>query len=275
LSLPERAAYQWHKLANGGQRIPPDPWRTWVFLGGRGAGKTRAGAEWLAAQAARRPRVALVGPTLHDVRTVMIEGPSGLRSLPNRAPPRYSSSLRRLDFENGAVAFAFSAEDPDSLRGPQFAAAWADEFCAWPRGDAVLANLRLGLRMGDDPRLMISTTPRPIPALRRLLAEPTTVRSDAPTASTPPTLSRLPGRPRPLYGGTRLAAQELEGRIVDAQGALWRMEDIVHAPAPARLDRVVVAVDPPASQHGPPAASSSSAGRRASPTCSPTSASAA
>ncbi len=119
--------------ANDAQ-LPPeaDDWRTWLFLGGRGAGKTRAGAQWLGARALAGQRLALVGPTLHDVREVMVEGPSGLiatAAADNR--PTYEVSRRRLRYPSGAVAFAFSAEDPDSLRGPQFHHAWADEFCAW------------------------------------------------------------------------------------------------------------------------------------------------
>lgn len=145
------------------QTPPSGDWRTWLFLGGRGAGKTLAGAEWLADQAQRLGpggRLALIGPTLHDVREVMIEGVSGLRSLPRwtrRTRPVYQPSRRRLYFENGCVAYAFSAEDPDSLRGPQFSAAWADELCAWPahgaRGAAeTLAMLRMGLRLPLSPR---------------------------------------------------------------------------------------------------------------------------
>lgn len=140
------------------QRPPEGDWSTWLFLGGRGAGKTLAGASWLADQAealGAGGRLALVGPTLHDVREVMIEGPSGLRSLPRwtRATrPVYEPSRRRLVFANGCIAHAFSAEDPDSLRGPQFSGAWADEFCAWPAVGArgageTLALLRMGLRL--------------------------------------------------------------------------------------------------------------------------------
>ncbi len=250
-----QAHFAWTRdLSHAGQRPPADPWRTWVFLGGRGAGKTRAGAEWLDRVARKVGRVALVGPTLHDVREVMIGGPSGLCSLPSREPPRYAPSRRRLEWDNGAHAYAFSAEDPDSLRGPQFAAAWADEFCAWPRGESVLANLRLGLRLGTDPRLVVTTTPKPIPAFRKLLAEASTVSSHAPTAENAANLApEFLGALETLYGGTRLAAQELEGRLVDAEGTLWRAADLVAARVsgpPPRFERVVVAVDPPATQHG-------------------------
>jgi phage terminase large subunit-like protein len=114
------------------QLAPAGNWRTWVFFGGRGAGKTRAGAEWVSrlARSGRAARIALIAPTFHDVREVMIEGNSGLRAL-RRERPVYEASRRRLSWANGAQAFAFSAEDPESLRGPQFDAAWADELCFW------------------------------------------------------------------------------------------------------------------------------------------------
>ncbi len=232
----------------------PD-WRTWVLLGGRGAGKTFAGAWWINHLAeVKNRRFALVGPTLHDVREVMVEGPSGLKALPERSKrPRWEAGRRRLVWPNGSEAHAFSAEDPDSLRGPQFHHAWADEFCAWRRPEAVLSNLRLGLRLGDDPRLMVTTTPRPIPALRRLLAETGVVIDRAGTQANARHLS--PGflkHLRTLYAGTRLEAQELEGLVVEAEGALFRAEDLARARGnrPATLERIVVAVDPPASAGG-------------------------
>ncbi|WP_369831656.1 terminase large subunit domain-containing protein, partial [Caulobacter sp. HMWF009] len=200
---------------------------------------------------ARRPRtLALVGPTFHDVREVMIEGPSGLQALsPLDDRPRWEATRKRLVWPSGAVAYAVSAEDPDSLRGPQFHAAWADEFCAWPKPAETLAMLRFGLRLGEDPRLVVTTTPRPIRALKTLIAEPGVAVTRAGTAANadnlaPAFLSTLQG----LYGGTRLAAQELEGLIVETDGGLFRAEDLARARGapPAALDRVVVAVDPPA-----------------------------
>ena len=144
------------RLARPAQRPPRGPWRTWLFVGGRGAGKTRAGAEWTRFAALRGDcrRIALVGPTLSDVREVMIEGPSGLRVIePQDAfRPHYSVSRRRLEWPNGAVALVFSAEDPESLRGPQFDAAWCDEIGVWPRGETVWNNLQFGLRLGEAPR---------------------------------------------------------------------------------------------------------------------------
>ena len=247
----------WEAQAHDAQLPPPAAlgWRTWLMLGGRGAGKTRAGAQWLTSLAHPRARLALVGPSLHDVREVMVEGPSGLRACaPAGWRPRYEPSRRRFLWGNGAVAYAFSAEDPESLRGPQFTAAWADEFCAWRDGGATLALLRMGLRLGDAPRLAVTTTPRPVAALRSLMAEPGCAVSRAATSTNADNLA--PGfleALHALYGGTRLAAQELEGLVTEAdEAALWRAADLArcHGAAPAGFEAVVVAVDPPAGSTG-------------------------
>ena len=234
---------------------PPVDWRTWVLLGGRGSGKTYAGAWWLNRMALCETRVlALVGPALHDVREVMIEGTSGLRNLgPADQRPVWEASRRRLKWKNGSVAYAYSAEDPDALRGPQFHAAWADEFCAWRTPERTLNTLRFALRLGEAPQLVVTTTPRPMPALRRLLAEPGLEVSRAGTAVNAGNLA--PGfldHLKALYAGTRLEAQELDGRIIETDGALFRAEDLARARGsrPVTLDRVVVAVDPPATAHG-------------------------
>jgi phage terminase large subunit-like protein len=149
------------------QRPPKGDWRTWLFIGGRGAGKTRAGAEWVrfAALHGQCERIALIGPTLGDVREVMIEGPSGLRSIEplDAFRPEFNVSRRRLEWPNGALAFAFSAEDPDSLRGPQFDAAWSDEIAVWPDGETVWSNLQFGLRLGEVA-LVIGGTRRTLSA---------------------------------------------------------------------------------------------------------------
>ncbi len=247
IAVPNRAEHQ---------RPPEEDWRTWVMLGGRGAGKTFAGAFWLHEEAKKGSRTfALVGPALHDVREVMVEGPSGLKVMAGRGDrPRWEAGRKRLVWpSSGAVAYAFSAEDPDSLRGPQFHAAWADEFCAWREPERVLSNLRFGLRLGEDPRLVLTTTPRPIPALRRLLAESGMETTRGGTAANADNLS--PGflkHLRALYGGTRLEAQEIEGLMVETEGALFRAEDLSRARGarPAEMDKVVVAIDPPITAHG-------------------------
>ncbi|HEX8232795.1 MAG TPA: terminase family protein [Caulobacteraceae bacterium] len=246
---------RWTGVANKGQHEPKGPWRTWVFLGGRGAGKTRAGAQAMLLRALPGWRLALVGPTFHDVREVMIDGPAGIRAIaPERLRPRWEASRRRLVWDNGAEAFAFSAEDPESLRGPQFHAAWADEFCAWAKPSEALAMLRFGLRLGADPRLVVTTTPKPTAGLRALLGEPGTARTDARTADNVGNLApSFVADLRAIYGGTRLEAQELEGMVLDApEGALFRAEDLLKCRGvrPERLEKVVVAVDPPVSTEG-------------------------
>lgn len=222
-------------------------------MGGRGAGKTRAGAEWVAGQVrAGKRRIALVAPTLGDAREVMIEGPSGLARIGMRAErPRFEVSRRRLVWPCGALGYVFSAEDPDSLRGPQFDCAWADEFAAWARPQAALDNLQLGLRLGDNPQLAITTTPRPIPALKRLLKSPGLAISRAATFSN--TANLAPGffeAVQAAYGGSRLGRQELDGELIeDPPGALWTRAQIEGAivSSAGAFDRIVVAVDPPAS----------------------------
>src|SRR5215217_8040549 len=266
LSAEERRVLgaDWKLRAHAGQRPPEDGgWRTWLVLGGRGAGKTRAGAEWIADQAREDApaggRIALVGQSLHDVREVMIEGPSGIRGLPRYdlgGRPWWEASRRRLVWPTGAVAMTFSAEDPESLRGPQFGAAWADEWCAWRKPDATLALLRMGLRLGSAPRLALTTTPKPTTALRRLMKEAGVTRSDLPTRINAEHLAPafLEGL-EALYGGTRLAAQELEGKVVEGDGALFTHAMMAAARAtsvawPRTFERVVVAVDPPCSADG-------------------------
>lgn len=229
------------------------------MVGGRGAGKTRTGAEWVRALALGDPaftaapvgRIALIGETAADVRAVMIEGPSGLLAL-DGPRPHWSPSRRRLDWPNGAVALAFSAEEPDSLRGPQFGAAWSDELAKWRYADDAWDMIQFGLRLGRAPRGLVTTTPRPIPLLRRILADPATRVSRSRTADNaanlaPSFLDAVVGR----YAGTRLGRQELDGELIeDRADALWtraRIEETRVRGAPEDLRRIVVAVDPPAS----------------------------
>ena len=234
------------------QLPPTGDWLIWLFLGGRGAGKTRAGAEWVRAQVkAGVRRIALVGPTFNDVREVMIDGPSGLARIGIESErPRYEVSRKRLVWPNGAEGFAFSAEDPDGLRGPQFEIGWGDEFAAWAEPQKTLDTLRMGLRLGDQPRLMLSTTPRPIPALKALMKADGVVATHQPTSQNAANLA--PGflaAMQAAYGGSALGRQEIEGVLIDdPAGALWRRTDIEAAiiAKPPELDRIIVAVDPPA-----------------------------
>lgn len=247
---------QWPPLATADGK----PWTLWLFLGGRGAGKTRAGAEWVKSLALGCPlqnrapasRIALVGETLADVRDVMIEGVSGILAVHGHEErPLYEPSRRRLVWGNGAVAQMFSSEDPESLRGPQFSAAWCDELAKWRNGEETFNMLQFGLRLGAQPRQMVTTTPRANALLKRLMQDETTVITRAATRANadnlaPNFLDAICRR----FEGTLLARQELEGELIEEiAGALWTpalLEVCRVREAPA-LVRLVVAVDPPAS----------------------------
>ncbi len=249
---------------------PPGDWRAWLFMGGRGAGKTRAGAEWVSARAryGHSGRIALIGPTFHDVREVMIEGASGLRSLADERPV-YEASRKRLVWANGAQAYCFSAEDPESLRGPQFDAAWADELCFWAHPEETLATLEHGLRLGLKPRLMVTTTPRPIAALKRLLAARDTVVTRAATWDNrrnvaPDFIAALNER----WSGTVRHRQELMGELIeDMEGALWTRGRIGGAAIAACRRRSIASsspsIRPPALAPTPTRAASSPRARGA------------
>ncbi|MEC3862213.1 terminase family protein [Mesobacterium sp. TK19101] len=244
-------------------QVPPEgAWRTWVILGGRGAGKTRAGAEWVRSQVeGARPmdkgrcrRVALVGETQDQVREVMVFGESGILacSPPDRRPD-WVATRRCLVWPNGAEAFCYSAHDPEALRGPQFDAAWVDELAKWKKAEATWDMLQFGLRLGDDPRVCVTTTPRAEPVLRRLLESPSTVVTRAPTEANRAHLANgFLEEVRARYRGTRLGRQELDGELLEAvEGALWSHDGLDAARVrdlPA-FDRVLVAVDPPVTGH--------------------------
>ncbi|ADM09667.1 Phage DNA Packaging Protein [Parvularcula bermudensis HTCC2503] len=247
----KRALHEWKFYARQDQWNPPGDWTTWLVLGGRGAGKTRTGAEWIAAQiAAGRRRIALVGETYEDAREVMIDGPSGLCAIGTAdSRPHYESSRHRLLWPCGAEAHIFSADDPDGLRGHQFEAAWSDELAKWRQPEAAWANLQLGLRLGDRPRQIVTTTPRPFPLLRLLMNDDRTVVTHAATTANRAALAEtfLTEVTR-TYQGTRLGRQELEGEVLDdREGALWSwsMIEASRLAGAPRCDRVVVAVDPP------------------------------
>lgn len=253
---PDSARLSWPLTARETQLPPAGDWRTWLFIGGRGAGKTRAGAEWVrfAALHGGCGRIALVAPTLNDARAVMIEGISGVRAIarPGERPPAYEVSRRRLVWPNGAEAHVFSAEDPDSLRGPQFEAAWCDELAAWSRGLDVWDMLQMTLRLGPNPRCVATTTPRPVPLIRRLVADHSVAMTRSRTDDncdhlSPAFLAHI----RKTYEGTQLGYQELDGQLLDADGgALWTREMIDNnrvSDPPDAFSDVIVAVDPPAS----------------------------
>lgn len=239
-------------------QIPPEgDWRTWVVMGGRGAGKTRAGAEWVRAQVeGGRPlepgkarRVALVGETFDQVRDVMVFGDSGLLacSPPDRRP-KWKASERKLVWPNGAEAQAFSAHDAEGLRGPQFDAAWVDELAKWKKAQNAWDMLQFALRLGEKPQVCVTTTPRNVGVLKTLLAAPSTVVTHAPTEANRANLAKgFLEEVRTRYAGTRLGRQELDGVLLaDAEGALWQSDQLESGRAETvpDLDRIVVALDP-------------------------------
>ena len=244
-------------------QLPPDgDWRTWVIMGGRGAGKTRAGAEWVRAQVegarpldeGRCKRLALVGETIDQVREVMIFGESGIMacSPPDRRP-EWQATRKRLIWPNGAIAQAFSAHDPEGLRGPQFDGAWVDELAKWKKARETWDMLQFGLRLGEDPRVCVTTTPRNVGVLKDILAASSTVVTSAPTEANAAYLAEgFLEEVRARYAGTRLGRQELDGVLVDAaEDALWTpaMLEAGRVEAAPDLDRIVVAVDPPVTGH--------------------------
>jgi phage terminase large subunit-like protein len=257
--------YNWPLWARAAQLAPSGDWRVWLVMAGRGFGKTRAGAEWVRS-IAQDPdaRIALVAASLVEARSVMVEGESGVLAVhPPADAPRFEPSLRRLSWPNGAQAMLYSAGEADMLRGPQHSHAWCDELAKWDDGNGqarrTWENLLLGLRVGASPRIMVTTTPRAVPLVRKLLGE-----ADRPDAgvtvtrgSTGDNRAHLPAAFLDAvdreFSGTTLGRQELNGEMIeDLPGALWTrglLEACREIAVPPML-RVVVAVDPPASAEG-------------------------
>jgi phage terminase large subunit-like protein len=231
-------------------------------LGGRGAGKTRAGAEWVKALALgifepvirTCSRIAIVAPTFDEARLVMVEGQSGVLSVHyDDERPKYEPSKRTLTWKNGSIAQIFSAEEPDSLRGPQFDAAWCDELAKWKHADEAWMNVQMALRLGDVPQAVITTTPRSTKLIRELMSDAATVVTRSKTLDNssqlaPSFLKDVMAR----YGNTTLGRQELDGELMqDDPHALWRREtiDLHRRKSAPDMKRIVVAVDPPATSH--------------------------
>lgn len=273
--------------AHRGQRPPEGDWRTWVIMGGRGFGKTRAGAEWVLGEmrasgegdtaggrhgskshvvgrghsragragAAKSPlRIALVGATIDEARAVMVEGPSGLLTLARSGEvERWSASERRLVFRDGAEAHLYSGAFPAKLRGPEHDIAWCDELGKWRRAGESWDMLQLGLRRGGLPRAVVTTTPSSEPALTRVLAAAGTVTTGGATHANRHLPRAFVEAVEAAYGGTRLGAQEIEGVLaVDREGSLWPAGLIERCrwSGGDAWRRVVVGVDPPASAAG-------------------------
>jgi phage terminase large subunit-like protein len=245
--------YRWaiHTLNRPEQRLPAEDWRTWLYLAGRGAGKTRAGAEavrhW--AESGAVHRIHLIAPTAADIRDTMIDGPSGiLACCPPDNRPIYTPSTRRLTWPNGCMALLFSAEEPERLRGPQCEKLWADEAAAWRRPETWDMAM-FGLRMGRNPQAIVTTTPKPIKLIKELLANPTTITTRGTTYDNRENLaSQFLEQIITKYEGTRLGRQELLAEILDDNpNALWKrawIEAARVAAAPVQLTSIVVGVDP-------------------------------
>lgn len=237
---PDNLLWDWSVWGRPEQQAPEGDWNIWAYIAGRGAGKTRTAAEWVREEAkyttTGQRRFALVARTAADVRDVIVEGESGIINVtPPSERPLYEPSKRRLTWPNGNTATCFTADEPDSLRGPQFTHAWGDEIAAWRQtpdaaGMTAFDNLRVGTRLGANPKIMVTTTPKRVPLLYQLIAEAEktgkVVITKGSTLDNSGNLSQayidaIVG----VYEGTRLAAQELYGEMLsDVEGALWTQE---------------------------------------------------
>lgn len=233
--------------ARPNQLAPEGDWSTWLIKAGRGFGKTRSGAEWTREQwKAGAGRIAIVAETAADARDVLVEGKSGiLATSPKHERPLYEPSKRRLTWPNGAVATLYNGTEPDQLRGPEHDTAWVDELAKYAYPEDTWDNLQFGMRLGLHPRVCVTTTPRPIPIIRKIMADPGTVVTHG---STFDNAANLPARfietIRKKYDGTRLGRQELYAEVLDdVPGALWSRDDIKPGTTEDMV-RIVVAVDP-------------------------------
>ena len=255
-----RFADEWPAWVHEGQEEPRgDAWRVWVMLAGRGFGKTRAGAEWVSAFAREHPgaAIALVAATVDEARRVMIEGRSGLFAVARREEREkmaWEPSLRRLTFASGAEAFVYSGANPEGLRGPEHHIAWCDELAKWAKPAESWANLQLGLRCGARPRTLVTTTPRPLPALKAIIGEAGVARTGGATGANPHLPPAFVAAMVRQHKGTRLGWHEMDGELIEyMEGALWTrawIEGWRDGELLPRMGRIVVGVDPPAGSEG-------------------------
>lgn len=249
----------WPLWARLKQRPPLCDWRTWLVLGGRGAGKTRTGAEWLKGVAMADPhypgssggRIALVGTSYDDMRDVMVEGESGLLAIHKKSErPQWVASRKELIWSNGTIGKLFSSINPEGLRGSQFGAVWCDEICKWQNLQQTWDMLQFCLRLGKNPRQVVTTTPKPLTLLKKLIKDPTTITVRSTTSENASNLADgFLDYVEGIYSGTRLGRQELEGEIIENnEYALWSREQIEASrlDKPVQINRIVIAVDPPA-----------------------------
>ena len=249
----EQILCDWNLWARPDQEPPPGDWVVWLILAGRGAGKTRTGAEAVRRWSWAFPLVNLIGPTADDVRDVMVLGESGVLACCRADErPRYLASAGRLEWPNGAVSQLFSAEEPDRLRGHQHMKLWLDELAAWRRPDA-FDQAMLGLRLGEKPQMIVTTTPRPTRIVKALVADKDTIVTRGSTFDNRGHLARaFLRRIAKRYEGRVIGRQELFAEIVEeTPGALWtraliERQRIAPEAAPREFAEVVIAVDPPA-----------------------------
>jgi phage terminase large subunit-like protein len=241
----------WAERAHPGQLEPEGRHAIWLILAGRGFGKTRAGAEWVAAEVRKgeKLRIALVGATVEEARSVMVEGDSGLLAVAGDIIEKWYPSRGEVLFANGSVAKLFSGASPERLRGFQHHLAWCDELAKWKRGVDTWDNLQFGLRLGEEPRTLVTTTPAASEALEQILADEETVVTRGTTFDNPHLPARFLDRMRKTYDGTHKGRVELYGEMPPPAGALWSPEMIAAArtdqPLPA-FDKLAIGVDPPA-----------------------------
>ncbi len=252
-SEAEKAAlfYRWESWARTEQLEPPAPWRRWLIMAGRSWGKTRCGAEWIRKVKEKHGRIALVGQTAGDVREVMIEGPSGIMAVaPPWDRPKYEPSKRRVTWPNGAIANTFSGDEPDQLRGPNLEVAWCDELAKFKYAQAAWDNLMFALRVGSWPRVVITTTPRPMKLLRNIMQQEGTVLTRGTTYDNRDNLAPDFFSELAAYEGTRIGRQELYAEFLeDMPGALWTIDllDALRVRSQAELPemkRIVIGIDP-------------------------------
>lgn len=254
LSDEEKAQlkWEWKFWARPNQLPPEGDWNTWLVMAGRGFGKTRMGAEWVRGLAHKYPgcRIALVAETAADARDVMIKGDSGLLNCdPTLSEDSWSPTNRCLTWPNGSKAYTYNGTTPDQLRGPQHHFAWVDELAKFEYMQDAWDQTQFGLRLGEHPQVLVTTTPRPLPLIKKLVNDPDTVVTNGSTLDNAANLAKNTVKQLyERYGGTRLGRQELEGEILgDIPGALWNRENIDSnrlKEAPEDLERVFVAVDP-------------------------------
>lgn len=248
--------YDWQQQARPEQLAPAGDWQTWLILAGRGFGKTRTGAEtirqWVASGQCKR--IALISETISDVRSVMVEGISGILNIsPDDERPKFYPSQNKLVWPNGAEAYLFSADRYDSLRGPQFDGAWIDEFAKFRYPQETWDQLSFSLRLGENPQVVITTTPRAIEIIQDMVDDPDVVVTRGSTFDNSTNLSpKFIQSIKKRYDGTRLGAQELYGEILNqADGALWTHEQLdgLKTKKLPEMQRIVIAIDPAMTNH--------------------------